>query len=259
MKTMSRIEKTKIHFGFANEDREVHVYLPEGYDENADERYPVMYMWDGQNMFDDADATFGKSWGMKAFLDGYWKKMIVVGMECAHNSPQRCNEYCPYAVKMYHVGRLTGAADHTIGWLIDVVKPYIDKTYRTWAHREATAMGGSSMGGMITLYAAIKYNNVFSKFAAVSPAISMAMPNFIKDIEFASIHPDTRLLFSWGTEEWTSRNWEATMQRNIMRLEKTLQIKQPNIRTYRLRQEGGGHNEASWERELPIIIPFLWE
>ena len=58
---MSKIEKTRIRFGYANEDRVIHVYLPDGYEEHTDERYPVMYMWDGQNMFLDSDATFGKS------------------------------------------------------------------------------------------------------------------------------------------------------------------------------------------------------
>lgn len=256
---MSRIEKFKIRFDYADEDRVIHVYLPDGYDEHTDERYPVMYMWDGQNMFLDSDATFGKSWGMKTYLDRYWKKVIVVGMECAHTSPKRCNEYCPYPVRIYHVGKVEGAAYHSIRWLIDVVKPYIDQTYRTWSHREATAMGGSSMGGMISLYAAIKYNDVFSKFAVVSPAVSMAMTHFMNDIEFSAIHPDTRIIFTWGTEEWITRNWEKTMHRNILKLEMAIQIKQPECRTYRLRQEGGLHNEATWESQLPVIVPFLWE
>ncbi len=252
--------KHNMPFAFAHEDRMLHIYLPDDYyNEGNEECYAVMYMWDGQNLFNDSDATFGKSWGMAHYLDSYWKKMIVVGMECAHNSPQRCNEYCPYPVEISGVGQLHGDAEHTMRWVVEVVKPYIDGTYRTWRHREATAVGGSSMGGMMSLYAILKYNDVFSKAAVVSPSIRTAMKEFALEIDAASIHPDTRVFFSWGTEEHSSPQWEKTMHKNILQVESAIQTKQPSCRTYRLQQEGGKHNEASWERQLPVLVPFLWE
>ncbi len=252
--------KHAIKFSFANEDRTLHIYLPDDYhNDGNDERYAVMYMWDGQNLFSDSDATYGKSWGMADYLSRYWKRVIVVGMECAHNSPQRCNEYCPYPVTIAGVGQLHGDAEHTMQWLINTVKPYIDSHYRTWPHREATSIGGSSMGGMMSLYAILKHNSIFSKAAVVSPSIRTAMKEFVSEIEQADIAPDTRILLSWGTIEKTTKTWEPTMHKNILRIEQAIQKKQPSCRTYRLRQEGGMHNEASWEKQLPIIIPFLWE
>lgn len=254
------IIKRNIYFPFAKEERRLHIYLPADYyaDGNT-ERYAVMYMWDGQNLFEDSCATFGKSWGLKDYLDGYWKKMIVVGMECAHVSKQRCNEYCPYPVSIGDVGMLRGDAEHTMQWVLDDVKPYIDRTYRTCTFREATAVGGSSMGGMMSLYAILKHNDVFSKAAVVSPSVRTSMSHFLKEITDADILPDTRIYFSWGTKEWDSDVWEATMQRNILKLEAAIQKKQPSCRTYRFRQEGGQHNEASWQRQLPVLVPFLWE
>lgn len=243
-----------------DEQRLLHIYLPDNYyAPGNDEHYAVIYMWDGQNLFNDSDATFGKSWGLADYLDNYWKPLIVVGMECAHTSRQRCEEYCPYPVTIGDVGLLTGHAEQTMQWVINDVKPFIDTNFRTWPHREATAVGGSSMGGMMSLYAILKHNGVFSKAAVVSPSVRTAMPHFLNEISHAELLSDTRILLSWGTDEWGSHSWESVMHRNILSLENAIQEQQPLCRTYRLRQEGGQHNEASWQRQLPTIIPFLWE
>ena len=77
------------------ENRKLHIYLPDDYD-MTDERYPVMYFFDGHNLFCDADATYGTSWGLKEFLDHWQKKMIVVGIECSHTGDERLHEYLPY-------------------------------------------------------------------------------------------------------------------------------------------------------------------
>ena len=79
------IVKQPFYFPFAGENRMLHIYLPDDYDE-SDERYPVMYMFDGHNLFYDSDATYGKSWGMKDFLDSWDKKIIIVGAECSHTA-----------------------------------------------------------------------------------------------------------------------------------------------------------------------------
>lgn len=96
-------------------------------------------------------------------------------MECSHTGNNRIKEYCPYHIYSRITGRVEGTAQQTMDRLISVVKPYIEKNYRTWAHREATAIGGSSMGGMISLYAILRYNYWFSKAACVSPAVGFAM------------------------------------------------------------------------------------
>ena len=163
------IEKFDFFFPSAGENRKIHLYLPDDYNE-TDERYPVMYMFDGHNLFYDSDATYGKSWGMKDFLDGWEKKIIVVGLECSHTGNDRLREYCPYHWDSF-VGPIDGTGDDTMQWIVNDVKPFIDADFRTWPHRAATGVGGSSMGGLMALYAAIRYNAVFSKAACVSSAI----------------------------------------------------------------------------------------
>lgn len=78
--------------------RTIHVYLPDNYNESQ-EQYPVMYMFDGHNLFFDEDATYGKSWGLKDFLDNYDKKLIIVGIECNHEGHERLNEFSPHTYK----------------------------------------------------------------------------------------------------------------------------------------------------------------
>ena len=100
-------------------NRPLHIWLPDDY-HKTDERYPVMYFFDGHNLFDDADATYGKSWGMKAFLEKWGKQMIIVGIECGHEGYERLYEYLPYRAKMrwapgdgedmLETGRLSGSS-----------------------------------------------------------------------------------------------------------------------------------------------------
>ena len=84
--------KQPFNYSPKNQNRTLHIYLPNDYDASA-ERYPVMYFFDGHNLFRDSDATYGKCWGLEAFLDGWQKKMIVVGMECGHEGRERLDEY----------------------------------------------------------------------------------------------------------------------------------------------------------------------
>ncbi len=81
-------------FGPAGADRRLHIWLPEGY-ENSEERYPVMYFFDGHNLFSDSMATYGKSWGLAGFLSRWHRQMIIVGIECSHEGNERLIEYCP--------------------------------------------------------------------------------------------------------------------------------------------------------------------
>ena len=195
------VQKFPLYFPEGQEDRTIHLYLPDEYD-YSDSRYPVLYMFDGHNLFFDADATYGKSWGIKDFLDHWDKPVIVVGMECSHHGFDRIREYCPYDIySRFAGGRIHGTGGQTMRWVIEDVKPYIDSHFRTWPHREATAIGGSSMGGMMALYAVIRHNDVFSKGACVSNALSGSMPALRQELAEQPVNPDTRAFLSSGTEE----------------------------------------------------------
>ena len=142
-------------------NRPLHIWLPDSY-YHSQEHYPVMYFFDGHNLYDDKDATYGKSWGMKPFLESWGKEMIVVGIECGHDGQERLSEYLPYpAAKGSHFDKFEPLGDATIRWILEDIKPVIDRDYRTIPFRECTAIGGSSMGGLMALYAAVHYNQWF--------------------------------------------------------------------------------------------------
>ena len=247
------VEKFPLKFTPNGEDRMIHLYLPDSY-YSSDERYPVVYMFDGHNLFFDSDATYGKCWGLKTFLDNWEKKVIVVGMECSHTGNERLREYSPYRIRSRVTGAIVGIGDATMQWIVNEVKPYVDSHYRTWSHREARAIAGSSMGGMMSLYAILRYNRWFSKAACVSPAVGFAMPSFRKEVMDAELDPDTRIFFSWGTKEW--RGSDKPMTRNILELESMIQQKGAN--TWLYHQQGGRHCEADWEVQIPTWMQFLW-
>ena len=254
--------KRDMLFTPAGQNRRLHIWLPEDYD-RTDERYPVMYFFDGHNLFNDADATYGKSWGLADYLRAWHKQMIIVGMECSHEGDGRLVEYCPYHYRGKFWGDINGTGDSTIQFMVDELKPMIDREYRTWAHREATAIGGSSMGGLMALYAVIRYNATFSKAACLSSAIGSGMREIERDIRRSAIDPDTRVYLSWGTEEAggafenPDNDWLTRVAKRNLKVAAQLHAK-PAI-LYVECQRGGHHCEADWERQVPHFMSFLWE
>ena len=247
------VQKFDFWYATAHDNRRIHLYLPDDYAQ-SDERYAVLYMFDGHNLFYDSDATFGKSLGLKDFLDHWWKKLIVVGIACAHEDRTRVEEYCPYELDSSFYRHILGRGHQTFEWVTGDLKQYIDSHYRTWPHREATAIAGYSMGGMMALYGILKFNHIFSKAAVISPAVQPAMEAFRHDIQATALATDTRTFFSWGTRELESNPGLADRIRD---LEGRLQTK--GTRTYLFCNEGGIHNEASWQQEVPCWMRFLWE
>lgn len=247
------VHKFEFHFAPAGEDRRIHLYLPDGYD-STDERYPVVYMFDGHNLYFDGDATYGKSLGLKEFLDHWGKKLIVVGIECSGEDLQRVHEYCPYHIQSAIYGDVVGRGDATVAWIAEELKPYIDRTYRTYPSREATAIAGYSMGGMLTLYTVLRYNDVFSKAAVISPSIVPAIEAFRKEAQ-DKLSADTRIFFSWGTAEY-AKEYNDLVAEYILEIER--EVQKQDVKTYLFCQEGGEHNEASWEHQVPAWMQFLW-
>lgn len=236
-------------------NRKLHIYLPENY-YLSDKKYPVMYFFDGHNLFSDNDATYGKSWGMADFLDSWFKKLIIVGIECGHDGNERLAEYCPYNCNSSFAGNIKGIGDKTLKWIIEEVKPYIDSSFRTYSHREATGIGGSSMGGLMALYAGVKYNNFFSKAACLSSAIMMCIPQLKNDIETSEINPDSMFYLSWGSEE-SGGHWETDVaDRNVDIAE---MLNRKGAQTKMFLQYGGHHCEADWEKQVPVFMNYFWK
>lgn len=250
------IIKRQVWFSPANQERTLHLYLPDDYEFSA-ERYPVMYMFDGHNLFYDSDATYGKSWGFKEFLDSWDKKIIVAGIECSHEGNNRLKEYCPYYWNSGWVGEVYGTGDETMRWMAYDLKPMIDAEYRTWSHREATGIGGSSMGGLMSLYAAICYNNVYSKAACVSSAISFCGKELREAVSANDLNPDTKVFLSWGSQESRSPKGKAIMASCNRSINDRLYKK--GCSPFLYCQEGGHHCEADWEKQVPLFMNWLWK
>ena len=244
----------------ANEDRVLHIYLPDDYFD-SEERYPVMYFFDGHNLFFDHYATYGTCWGMKEFLDHWQKKIIVVGMECSHRDQERLSEYSPYT-KHFFGETVTAKGGETFRWIAEDIKPLIDREFRTWSHREATAIGGSSMGGLMSMYGVIRYNHIFSKAACISTGLFWNISNFRKDLNAVSLSPDTRIYMAWGEVEagkaahGGNPEWDTREARSTRKFEKELQEK--GARTYLYFQAGGRHCEADWALQVPVFMDWLW-
>lgn len=144
------VKKWSVSYPAVNgtEQRRVYVYLPTMYEADPDRRYPVLYMFDGQNVFFDEDATFGKSWGVADYLDYTDTPLIVAAVECnAGANNERLVEYSPYRFDDPQFGHFDGTGQATMSWYIHRFKPFIDRNFRTLPDRAHTFIGGSSMGG----------------------------------------------------------------------------------------------------------------
>lgn len=242
-------------------NRPLHIYLPDNY-EQTEERFPVMYFFDGHNLFSDEDATYGKSWGLKRFLDMWSKPMIIVGIECGHEGQERLCEYLPYPVEGGYFSHFDRMGDQTLQWMIEELKPVIDKEYRTYPFRECTGIAGSSMGGLMALYGVVHYNQWFSKAACVSSAIGFCMPALMADMNQHYMNPDTRVYLSWGTKEaygvrniWREDRSSDTYKCNLTVADK---IRKSKALAKMYCQIGGSHCEADWERQVSGFMNFLW-
>ena len=256
------IIKREFTYSPKGKNRPLHIYLPDDYYVSG-QFYPVMYFFDGHNLFLNEDATYGKSWGLKEFLDGWGKQMIVVGIECGHEGQERLSEYLPYfASKGSHFDKFDPMGDATMKWIVQEVKPMVDREYRTIPFRECTGIGGSSMGGLMALYGAVHYNRWFSKSACVSSAIGFCMRPLMADIRRNVLSPDTRVYLSWGSREaYGIKNPDRED-----RSSKTYgwnkrvadQLTQDGLAGRMRCQVGGGHCEADWEKLVPEFMHYLW-
>lgn len=255
------IVKSDFWYTPTGKNRPLHIYLPDDYDQTS-ERYPVMYFFDGHNLFYDEDATYGKSWGLKTFLDNWGKSMIIVGIECGHEGEERLSEYLPYPVKRGSFSRFEALGDETMKWIIHELKPVIDEKYRTYPFRECTGIAGSSMGGLMAVYGVVRYNQWISKAACVSSAIGLCMPALMRDMNENYMNPDTRVYLSWGTQEakgvkdvWKEDRSSYTY-RNNRAVANKVWASEAQVKLFC--QVGGGHGEADWEKLVPGFMNFLW-
>ncbi|MBQ8637864.1 MAG: alpha/beta hydrolase [Lachnospiraceae bacterium] len=236
-----------------SEKRNAYVYLPESYTRNEKRRYPVLYMFDGHNVFFDSDATYGKSWGLGEFLDKYKFQIIVAAVECNHSPNNgRLEEYSPFTFKDPQLGTIVGRGKTTMDWFVNVFKREIDRNYRTLPDRVHTFIAGSSMGGLMSLYALIEYNSVFSRAAALSPSLWTAPSQIRSMIAKATVKPNTILYMDYGSKEFGNHR---TIRNNFSEIAALLMQRKVMVNCRIV--PGGTHCEASWERQLPFFMNTL--
>lgn len=232
----------------------IDVYVPDDYF-MTDRRYPVLYMFDGQNLFFDQQATFGDSWKLKDFMDSQGNPCIVIGLECDPRDHNRLHEYMPYALPNTFFGPTIGAGAVLMEWIVRVLKPYIDTNFRTWPQREATAIAGSSMGGLMAFFAVIRHNNIFSKAACLSPSLLLCAEEISREFEQKDINPDTRIYWSFGTKELSPvRRVEVE---NLLDEYKWALEKKGGIGRIRFISKAG-HNEKNWASQNRDYYAFFW-
>ena len=224
--------------------RRIWLYLPPGY-KTSKKRYPVMYMQDGQNIFDEYTAAFGE-WGVDECVDSMIAKgraaCIIVGID---NGPNRMTEYNPDEFRDFGKGE----GDQYVDFLAQTLKPYIDKHYRTLPSKLNTIVAGSSMGGLIAYYAMLKYPAVFGKGGIFSPAFWTA--DKIKDLTVnEGKNVKGKLFFYMGKEE--GENYVADMKDVTDELGKH----SPAL-IYAVVDPVGLHNENAWRKWFPEFYAWI--
>lgn len=232
--------------------RRVFAYIPDDY-EYTDDYYPVMYMFDGQNLFFDGTATYGTSWGMKKYLDKAQLPLIVIGIECNHEGHSRLSEYSPVDFEFKNGLKIKGRGKIYMDWLTKTFKPYIDERLRTLPEREYTAIGGSSMGGLMTVYALAKYGKYFSMGAALSPSLWVGGEETLPFIGEAKFHKKTLLYMDYGSKEFSRHcdQKKAYINACASLMDKGVYLTSSVI-------PDGTHCEASWEKRIPSFMKLFY-
>lgn len=243
--------------------RDVLVYLPPSYTVSR-RHYPVLYMHDGQNLFDPV-TSFAGEWGVDetmeylAYSEGV--EAIVVGVP--NSGRHRLDEYSPFVEPRLGGGQ----GDDYLAFLAYTLKPFIDRDFRTMPQRGYTGVVGSSMGGLISLYGYFGFSHIFGMAGVMSPSLWFGGESIYGYVEAAEYVPG-RIYLDAGTRELGEdlRNGlphRATSSRryyaSVRRMKRILIRKgfRPTVDLLHVEEKWAGHSESSWARRLPDAIRFL--
>jgi predicted alpha/beta superfamily hydrolase len=248
-----RVLSTAFQIPQLGRTRRVWVYLPNDYATAPAKRYPVLYLHDGQNVF-DACTSFSGEWGVDETLSQLQQQgldatgSIVVAVD--NGGADRLNEMSPWNNPQYGGGQ----GDQYVDFMVQTLKPYIDQQYRTLTGREFTGIAGSSMGGLISTYAALKYPQVYSKVGVFSPAFWFAQAPLFQYLRQHQANPATRFYFVSGTQE--SQTMVPLMQAMRDSLAKGgVPAANLSLNT----KADGQHAEWFWKREFSAAYQWLMQ
>ncbi|RIA09076.1 alpha-glucosidase [Flavobacteriaceae bacterium MAR_2010_72] len=246
-----QVSKFTIEAPQLDTQKTIWIYLPKGY-KDSNKSYPVIYMHDAQNLFDDKTSYVGE-WKIDEYLDSIETNLsIVIGIE--HGNEKRIDELTPYVHPKYGGGK----GDAYLEFIIEALKPIVDSKYRTLSAKEHTTIWGSSLGGLISLYAVIKYPEVFGKAGVFSPAIWINKSEIISLVKEASIDPGKKFYFLVGSEEGKSMDSASNMvsdQHEIVKLLKEKGVNDDHIINKVILD--GHHNESLWSTYFPEAYQWL--
>jgi predicted alpha/beta superfamily hydrolase len=245
------------HSRFGVAGRAVRVWLPAGYGTEPMRHYPVLYLMDGQNLFEPQTAFGGVCWGVgdtaqKLIDKRRIEPVILVGIDNA--GIHRTDDYTP--VRWQGRG---GAADRFGRMLTDEIKPFVDRHYRTRRDRASTGIGGASLGGLFALHTALSRPDVFGRVAAMSPTLWWGNGAVLREIAALPARPDVRIWLDIGKRE------ARPMRQQVRRAEELLVDKgwvahrSAKKATLRCREVARAtHDERSWGRRFDRVLKFLF-
>ena len=253
--------RTHADFGsrFLKKPHTTLVYLPPGYSapENTGRRYPVLYLADGQNVFDGATSYIpGKEWQVdetaeRLMSSGQVEPTIIVAVY--NTGVDRAYEYTP--TRDERIGGGTGGgADEYGRFLVEELKPFIDKTYRTLTDADHTGLGGSSLGGLLTLHLGLKYPNVFRRLAVVSPSVWWDKREILQAVRAIKQKPPLRIWVDIGGKEGKRAVDDARDLRDALQARGW----SPNRDLHYMEDLEAAHDEAAWAGRVEPILKFLF-
>lgn len=231
------------------------VYLPPGY-ESSDRRYPVFYLQDGQNLFDPTTAFLGRDWQADITADelirqGAIEPVILVGIY--NTGIRRVSEYTP--TRDPH-SRKGGKADRYAQMLAREVKPFIDRNYRTWKGATHTAVGGSSLGGLVSLVAGLRYPRVFGRVAVLSPSVWWDSRAILKLVQEYSCEVRPRVWLDAGTDEGNSPH-QVLADVRLLRDALVAKGWREGIDLRHWVAYGARHDETAWATRFRHVLEYL--
>lgn len=276
---MCKIETFKITIPYTKLERRVWVYLPSEY-ETSGKNYPVLYMQDGQNLFDVSTSYKGVIWDIhssieRAIIKKKTEGVIVVALDNAsvedgHEAIGRLDEYSPWVNNKIKALQNNSGIDRDVGgygakygkFLVEELKPLIDDKYRTLTDREHTGIAGSSLGALISLYIALEYQEVFSKVGAFSTSVWFAEKELLDLIRNHAPDMPIKWYLDIGTKESSnniiSDSNEIYIKGTMEVYETLLQVgvKEENVKI--VIDEGALHEEEAWARRFPDAFDWMF-
>ena len=244
----------KIGSRFLPTTRTVLVWLPPGYEAQPERRFPVLYLHDGQNVFDAATAFGGNEWGVdetaqRLVEEGAIDPLIIVGIYNAGD--KRIEEYTPTQDRRKRMG---GGGEQYGYMLFEEIKPMIDSTYRTLGDASNTGLGGSSLGGLLSLHLALRHVGKVGRVALLSPSVWWDNQFIVRRVRGFQGKPSMRVWLSVGTAEGPDVAEAARRLREAL----TSKGWQPDIDFKYVEFEGAGHSEQAWAAQIPEVLRYLF-